>query len=109
MVEKKVVLVGVGTIMQMVKSCLSELKGITVIESVSASSEDLKQFVERESPSTIIVEQSTTTQGELEMLLLIARETNIKVVEVNSHSNTIQVAHWHQVQLEQLQDFLAVL
>jgi hypothetical protein len=109
MVDKRVVLVGVGTIIQMIKDCLLEWKGITVIEVAPATIEDLVIFVNQELPNVIIFEQSTATPGFLEKLLMIAKEKNIKVVEVNLHSNTVQVANWHQIQLERMQDFVAVL
>ena len=107
--DKNVILVGAGHIMQMVKYYLSEIIRVKVIEIDPATNEELMLLVNQEHPAAIIVEQSKASQGYLEMLLLITKETNIKVVEVSPHSNTIQVAKWNQVQLERMQDFLAVL
>ena len=109
MQAKKVVLVGNGYVMQMVKYYLSEITGVAVVEIQAGTNEEMALFVKQEQPDAIIIEQSPASQGFLEMLFMIARNTNIKLVEVNPHSNTIHVANWNQIRLERMQDFMAVL
>ncbi len=75
--------------MQMVKTYLSGIQGIAVIATAPATIEDLIQIVKHENSNAVIIEQSTAIQGSMERLPAIARDTNIKVVEVSPHKQYV--------------------
>jgi hypothetical protein len=109
MPDKRVIVVGAGHIIGMVKLYLMECGGFSVIEISPASGDDLAEIIERERPDTIVLEQSLKTRGFLEKLLVLAKDNQLKVVEVNPDDNTIQITDSHTVRLEQAQDFLKIL
>jgi hypothetical protein len=102
-------IVGAGHIIGMVKFYLMECGGFSVTEISPACCEDLAEIIRRERPTTIVLEQSRIHREFLEKLLLLAKENQLKVVEVNPDDNTIQITHSHKIHLEQAQDFLALL
>jgi hypothetical protein len=106
---KRVLLIGVGQIIGMVKYFLIEKGGIDLLEILPGCCDELNAILEREQPSVVILEQSDETRGFLERLLMFARDTQLKIVEVNPNDNTINVVKWNEIQLENVQDFLTVL
>jgi hypothetical protein len=109
MADKRVIVVGAGHIIGMVKFYLMECGGFSVMEISPSCCEDLAEIIEREQPTTIVMEQSLVHREFLEKLLVLAKEHQLKVVEIYPDDNTIQITNSHKIRLEQAQDFLALL
>jgi hypothetical protein len=109
MPDKRVIVVGAGHIIGMVKFYLMECGGFSVIEISAAGGEDLAEIIQRERPTTIVLEQSIINKSFLEAVLVLAKDNQLKVVEVNPDDNTIQVTNSHKFRIEQAQDFLKLL
>jgi hypothetical protein len=109
MADKRIIMVGDGYIIGMLKFCLMENDQIELIEVSTDCCDRLIEIIEQEKPDTIVIDQSLEAQIYLEKLLLVAKNHHINLVEVNANDNTIQVIKWHQIHLEDVRDFLAVL
>ena len=109
MADKRIILVGDGYIIGMLKFCLMEDDHIDLIEISAECCDRLIEIIEIEKPNTIVIEQSLGNQIYMEKLLLTAKNNKINLVEVNPNDNTIQVIKWHQIHLEDVKDFLAIL
>jgi hypothetical protein len=109
MAEKRVVLIGIGHVIGMVKVYLLQNESISLVEVLPSCCEDLVKIIEREQPGAVVLEQSPETKEYLDKLLVLAQKHHFKVLEVNPDDNNIRVTDWHQVQLRNAREFLALL
>jgi response regulator of citrate/malate metabolism len=84
-------------------------EGMEVQILIQASEAEINRVVEQFSPDIVMVDDTTPDETIKAVLLLSLRFPNLRVVVVCADSNRIQVYDPQRIEVERMEDFLAVL
>jgi hypothetical protein len=90
----------------MLKSRCADLEVRTIIQATVA---EIDQAIEEFHPEIVMVDDSSPVEVLKAILLLSLRFPNLRVVVICADSNRVQVYDTQRVEVERMEDFLAVL
>ena len=110
MTEKRVLLVESGRFIGgVIQHLFSKNDQLRVIEAAPASSRELLQAVREYSPEIVVLDDTLNCEYLAHLLRYMRGSKNLRVLVVNTNSNSVEVYQKELVDFNQTADFFAIL